>query len=124
MPNGVAVHLPVELEPTAERSIEFAIGEATAVAASLLAAEIEEWRVNKRQLATTQQATDAIVRLYELRRAVLATGELLMNEFEVVARQHGFQALRQHCGNSDDLVMALVDGVIKILTGVVRTQAN
>jgi len=122
MPNGVAVHLPVELEPTAE-PIELLIGRQTAYAASLIAMEIQEWQTGSRKLATSRQAADAIAMLFKLRAATLATGELTA-EFEVIARAEGFRALRQHCDNSDGLIADLISGVLEILGKVVRTQAN
>jgi hypothetical protein len=45
---------------------------------------------------TKRNAGELVARLYELRAATLATGELSA-EFEVIARAQGIQALRQHC---------------------------
>jgi hypothetical protein len=123
MPNGVAVVLPVELAPSStDTPIELAIGEATAVAASRLAAEIDEWRVNKRQPETMRNAADAIATLYELRVAALATGEI--DNFEAIARAAGFRTLRQYCNNSDGLIATLIDGTLEILANVVRAQVS
>jgi uncharacterized protein (DUF849 family) len=121
MVNGIKTALPAELEPPS-KSIEATIGQTTAWAASCIAAEIEEWRVDKRQPETMRNATDAIATLYELRAATLATGEI--DDFEAVAQAEGFRALREHCDNSDELITALINGVIEILGDVVRSQIS
>jgi hypothetical protein len=122
MVNGVKTALPAELEPLPE-PIETTIGRATAVCASLLAAEIEEWRDGGVKPATMHAGADALAQLYALRTAVIRTGELDAS-FEVVARAEGFRALREHCDNSDGLIVDLIDGTLEILANVVRAQAD
>ena len=120
MVNGAHVVLPAELEPPQE-SIENIIGRATAVAASLLAAEIEEQRNGGVKPATMHAGADALAQLYWLRSAVIRTGEL-DTSFEMVARTEGFRALREHCNNSDGLIADLIDGTLEILSKIVRAN--
>jgi hypothetical protein len=119
--NGVA-H-PLACAQPASEPIELLIGRTTATAASLLAAEVQEWQTGNRKLATSRQAADAIAMLFELRAATLATGELAM-PFEEIARAQGIAMLRRHCDNSDGLIADLIDEVISILTNIVVTQAH
>jgi hypothetical protein len=123
MANGVHA-LPAELLEPPSEPIELLIGRTTAMAASLIAVEIQERQNGEAQPQTARNAADAIGMLFELRRATLATGELAM-PFEMIAWEEGFRALREHCDNSDGLIADLIDGVIEILGQVVEwSQTN
>jgi hypothetical protein len=124
MVNGVRAALPAELCEGASEQIEVLIGRQTAMAASLIAAEVQEWQNGGTKPATARQAADAIAMLFELRAATLATGELEPATFEMVARTEGIRALRPLCNNSDGLLASLVGGVLEILSKVVASQVN
>jgi hypothetical protein len=126
MANGHPVTLLCELRPslTEDQPIEFLIGRTMALAVTIMAKGIEEWRNGGISQATLQEAGRSMERLYWLRHAALATGKL-SSDFELTARSEGLRMLRKYCkGASDRVLEILVDGELEVLNRLVAAEAR
>jgi hypothetical protein len=139
MVNGLAVKLPVELEPPSnsapkpdEAPIELAIGQAMAAAACTIAAALEEYRNGGLQPATRTASGEKIAKLFALQQATL--GEI---DFPAVARAEAKHILRGYLpdefyqrygkGAGEVAVNLYVDAALEILGKVTlleRTWAS
>src|SRR5215472_6587777 len=94
MPNGVAVALPLELDPpTTPTELKQRIGKTVADAAIAVCGGIGDWQADGKLSPTTRtKAGDLFVELYRLQEGVGAAA------FAAVARREGVRALLQQHG--------------------------
>ena len=102
-------------------SIEEIVGKMVAQAAVALGAGVREYKRGKLSLQTKMAGADCIAQLYTARRFM--AGDV---DFDAVAREWGQRVLLESGGTDVDANTAeiLVDGVLNILTRVVRLAAN
>src|SRR5262245_28102428 len=90
---AIQPHLPAAPVPPLPSDIEVRIGQLTAAVAGMIAAGLQDQRNGGLRPDTKRAAAEAITQLILLRRDV--AGEV--DDFELVARREGYQALRQFC---------------------------
>jgi hypothetical protein len=101
--------------------LELLVGQVTAAAVGALAAAVREWHCDGGACPDTKAAAgDGIAELVMLKQAV--AGEIA--DFEATARTHALALLRQRCGAvaSEELLVGLIDDVLRIVARVCATQ--
>lgn len=120
-PPADTIHAPspfTDSTPALERSV----GELVAQVAAALAAGLrEKFQRGKVTSSTTSRGGNLIMRLYILRRLMIADWP-----FDDIAREHGAAVLRETCGNevTRETVEELVEAVVDVLRKVSRAVAN
>jgi hypothetical protein len=92
----------------------------TAAAVGELAAAVQEFNNGGAQADTTAAVADWVAQLVMLKQATV--GEV--SDFDTAARLHGLRLLQAHCGAaaSEELLVGLIDDVLRIVARVCATQ--
>ena len=102
--------------------LELCIGKKVALAASAIAAGVRDGGMT---VATKVRVADSFWQLYRLRCLMVGVGAW---DFEAICHQYGRQALAEACGGvsaaEERILDELVNGVMKVLRGLVRLEAN
>jgi len=106
--------------------LERHIGKIVALAASAIAAGVTDYtNCGAMTVATKIRVGDQFWELYRLRCLMVGIGAW---DFDAICHEQGRRALAESCGGvnaaEERILDELVNGVMKILRGLVRLQAN